>query len=94
MAEDWQADSPDEPSAPDRPVDGGPKPRSAALADAAARYAVSHLTVPPAVLAVSLQRESVQHPHGALLSGPCRVAPLEYPTLRCRQVVRVITLLP
>jgi apolipoprotein N-acyltransferase len=37
MAEDWQADSPDEPSAPDRPVDGGPKPRSAALADAAAQ---------------------------------------------------------
>ena len=35
---------------------------------------------------VSLQREPVQHPHGALLSGPCRVAPLEYPTLRCRQV--------
>jgi acyl transferase domain-containing protein/thioesterase domain-containing protein/acyl carrier protein len=35
---------------------------------------------------VSIHREPVLHPHGALLSGPCRVAPLEYPVLRCRQV--------
>ena len=35
---------------------------------------------------VSIHREPVLHPHGSLLSGPCRVAPLEYPTLRCRQV--------
>jgi acyl transferase domain-containing protein len=35
---------------------------------------------------VSIHREPVLHPYGALLSGPCRVAPLEYPTLRCRQI--------
>jgi acyl transferase domain-containing protein/thioesterase domain-containing protein/acyl carrier protein len=35
---------------------------------------------------VSIRRESVLHPYGSLLIGPCRVAPLEYPTLRCRQV--------
>jgi acyl transferase domain-containing protein/thioesterase domain-containing protein/acyl carrier protein len=35
---------------------------------------------------VSIQREPVLHPYGALVSGPCRVAPLEYPALRCRQV--------
>jgi acyl transferase domain-containing protein/thioesterase domain-containing protein/acyl carrier protein len=34
----------------------------------------------------SIHREPVLHPHGSLLGGPCRVAPLEYPTLRCRQV--------
>jgi acyl transferase domain-containing protein/thioesterase domain-containing protein/acyl carrier protein len=41
--------------------------------------AVSHRSV-------SIHREPVLHPYGSLLSGPCRVAPLEYPTLRCRQV--------
>ena len=35
---------------------------------------------------VSMQHEPVLHPYGSLLGGPCRVAPLEYPTLRCRQV--------
>ena len=35
---------------------------------------------------VSVQREPVLHAYGSLLGGPCRVAPLEYPTLRCRQV--------
>ena len=35
---------------------------------------------------VSLHREPVLHPYGSLLSGPCRVAPLEYPNLRCRQI--------
>jgi len=35
---------------------------------------------------VSIRREAVLHPYGSLLSGPCRVAPLEYPNLRCRQV--------
>ncbi|HEV3272930.1 MAG TPA: SDR family NAD(P)-dependent oxidoreductase [Candidatus Methylacidiphilales bacterium] len=35
---------------------------------------------------VSIRREPVLHPHGSLLSGPCRVAPLEYPNLRCRQI--------
>jgi acyl transferase domain-containing protein len=34
----------------------------------------------------SLSHEPVLHPHGSLLSGPCRVAPLEYPHLRCRQI--------
>jgi acyl transferase domain-containing protein/thioesterase domain-containing protein/acyl carrier protein len=41
--------------------------------------AVSHRSV-------SMRREPVLHPYGSLLSGPCRVAPLEYPNLRCRQV--------
>ena len=41
--------------------------------------AVSHRSV-------SIRREPVLHPYGSLLSGPCRVAPLEYPALRCRQV--------
>jgi acyl transferase domain-containing protein/thioesterase domain-containing protein/acyl carrier protein len=41
--------------------------------------AVSHRSI-------SLHREPVLHPYGSLLSGPCRVAPLEYPTLRCRQI--------
>jgi len=35
---------------------------------------------------VSVQGEPVLQPYGSLLSGPCRVAPLEYPTLRCRQI--------
>jgi acyl transferase domain-containing protein/thioesterase domain-containing protein/acyl carrier protein len=35
---------------------------------------------------ISHHRETVLHPYGSLLSGPCRVAPLEYPNLRCRQV--------
>jgi acyl transferase domain-containing protein/thioesterase domain-containing protein/acyl carrier protein len=35
---------------------------------------------------VSIQRERVLHPYGSLLAGPCRVAPLEYPNLNCRQV--------
>jgi acyl transferase domain-containing protein/thioesterase domain-containing protein/acyl carrier protein len=35
---------------------------------------------------VSVHREPVLHPYGSLLSGPCRVAPLEYPMLRCRQI--------
>jgi acyl transferase domain-containing protein/thioesterase domain-containing protein/acyl carrier protein len=35
---------------------------------------------------ISIQREPVLNPHGSLLIGPCRVAPLEYPSLRCRQV--------
>jgi acyl transferase domain-containing protein/thioesterase domain-containing protein len=35
---------------------------------------------------VSVQGETVLHPYGALLAGPVRVAPLEYPNLRCRQV--------
>ena len=35
---------------------------------------------------ISHHREPVLHPHGALLAGHCRVAPLEYPNLRCRQV--------
>ncbi len=34
----------------------------------------------------SVHRETVLHPYGSLLSGPCRVAPLEYPNLRCTQV--------
>ncbi len=35
---------------------------------------------------VALPGETVRHPYGSLLAGPCRVAPLEYPNLRCRQV--------
>jgi acyl transferase domain-containing protein/thioesterase domain-containing protein/acyl carrier protein len=35
---------------------------------------------------ISVRGETVLHPYGSLLSGPCRVAPLEYPALRCRQV--------
>jgi acyl transferase domain-containing protein/thioesterase domain-containing protein/acyl carrier protein len=35
---------------------------------------------------VSIRHEPVLHPHGSLLGGPCRVAPLEYPNLRCRQI--------
>ena len=41
--------------------------------------AVSHRSV-------SLRQEPVLHPYGSLMAGPCRVAPLEYPNLRCRQV--------
>jgi acyl transferase domain-containing protein/thioesterase domain-containing protein/acyl carrier protein len=41
--------------------------------------AVSHRSI-------SIHREPVLHPYGSLLSGPCRVAPLEYPSLRCRHV--------
>jgi thioesterase domain-containing protein/NAD(P)-dependent dehydrogenase (short-subunit alcohol dehydrogenase family)/acyl carrier protein len=35
---------------------------------------------------LSVHNELVIHPYGSLLAGPCRVAPLEYPTVRCRQV--------
>ena len=35
---------------------------------------------------VSVQQEPVLHPYGALVTGPCRVAPLEYPALHCRQI--------
>jgi acyl transferase domain-containing protein len=35
---------------------------------------------------VSVNDEPVLHPYGSLLAGPCRVAPLEYSNLRCRQV--------
>ena len=35
---------------------------------------------------LSIRSEPVLNPYGSLLAGPCRVAPLEYPTLRCRQV--------
>ncbi len=35
---------------------------------------------------VSIHGEPVLHPYGSLLIGPCRVAPLESPKLRCRQV--------
>jgi acyl transferase domain-containing protein/thioesterase domain-containing protein len=35
---------------------------------------------------VALDGETVLHPYGSLLAGPCRVAPLEYSNLRCRQV--------
>jgi acyl transferase domain-containing protein len=35
---------------------------------------------------VAVNGETVLHPHGSLLAGPCRVAPLEYPNFRCRQV--------
>jgi acyl transferase domain-containing protein/thioesterase domain-containing protein/acyl carrier protein len=41
--------------------------------------AVSHRSI-------SLRREPLLHPYGSLLIGPCRVAPLEYPSLRCRQI--------
>jgi acyl transferase domain-containing protein/thioesterase domain-containing protein len=46
---------------------------------------------PVAITAVShrsasVRHETALHPYGSLLSGPCRVAPLEYPNLRCRQV--------
>jgi acyl transferase domain-containing protein/thioesterase domain-containing protein/acyl carrier protein len=36
--------------------------------------------------AVSVRGERVLQPYGSLLAGPCRVAPLEYPNIRCRQV--------
>jgi len=35
---------------------------------------------------VAIHGEAVLHPSGSLLAGPCRVAPLEYPHLRCRQI--------
>jgi acyl transferase domain-containing protein/thioesterase domain-containing protein/acyl carrier protein len=35
---------------------------------------------------VSLRGEQVLHPYGSLLAGPCRVGPLEYPNVHCRQV--------
>jgi acyl transferase domain-containing protein/thioesterase domain-containing protein/acyl carrier protein len=35
---------------------------------------------------VALSDEPVLHPRGSLLAGPCRVAPLEYPAVRARQI--------
>jgi acyl transferase domain-containing protein/thioesterase domain-containing protein/acyl carrier protein len=35
---------------------------------------------------VSVIGEQVLHPYGSLLTGPCRVAPVEHPSLHCRQV--------
>jgi acyl transferase domain-containing protein/thioesterase domain-containing protein/acyl carrier protein len=35
---------------------------------------------------VAIHGEAVLHPSGSLLAGPCRVAPLEYTNLRCRQI--------
>jgi acyl transferase domain-containing protein/thioesterase domain-containing protein len=35
---------------------------------------------------VAVNGDTVLHPYGSLLAGPCRVAPLEYPNLRCRQI--------